>query len=119
MATKQKVRDRLARKKLNELYRQLQEVDAKREELWDRYDNTTSYKKEDKIRSKIRPLDEIRLRLLYELWDAYYDFPDEVEEVNREKNWDKKLRIHYCDGELHFVIDKDDNFCYGYGCSCD
>lgn len=68
-----------------------------------------STKHEDKLRSKIHTIHLIEEALFVQLWDAYYDFPDEVEKIS------KKL---YCDGQFHFRVRKNDNLRYAYVCDC-
>lgn len=106
----------------------IEAINIRAEQLWD---SRGSYGpiKQIKINSRImeqriRPLDLLRESLFKKLWalheESDFEFAD-MEEISREKRFNGRsdvTRIIYCDGQFHYVTNKQDEFQYGYVCTC-
>lgn len=76
------------------------------------------------METQIRPLDLLRESLFKKLWvlheESDFEYTD-MEEISRDKTFNGRqhvTRVTYCDGMFHYVTDKDDQFKYGYVCTC-
>jgi hypothetical protein len=123
------------KRKLAEILQKLDAVREKREELYEEYLAALDTDEEDVIRCKFHPLDELLARYFWQAWQAYKNLEswqmdrdlssDELEKINVYNGFDKKRRIVYCDGEIHFVLTDSERkpgkvkYTYGYFCNCE
>lgn len=102
-------------KRIDRLYVQLAETRKAIRRVEKRYAKASTERKRNRQREAIRPLHfllELYFRQLFELQD------EELEEIDVYKNFEKKTRLLYCDGEYHFVATKAGRYLYGYFCNC-